>query len=90
MDVVAVSFLPPDKFEQRKKLNLDAIIVLEQVAPGKFVRHTLESVTCDYVSCVAGDLFGTGRPDLVLGNYLHEGMSGPPVTIWRNLGKKSK
>lgn len=87
IDIAAVCFLPQNVFQQRKSLNLDAVIYLEQTSPGKFTRHTLESVACDYVSCAAGDVFGTGRIDLVVGNY-----SLAPAThalsIWRNQGKK--
>ena len=83
-DVFAVSFLPPEGFPRRAEDGLDAVVLLEQVAPGKFVRHSLESGTCDHVSCVAGDLYGTGRPDVAVGNF---GGVGPPVTVWRNLGR---
>src|SRR5207244_13397568 len=42
-DVVAVSYLPEDQFPQREELKLDAVVLLEQPAPGRFVRHSLES-----------------------------------------------
>src|SRR5262249_24237337 len=87
MDIVAVSFLPHAYFPQRDGQKLDAALVLEQTAPGKFERHTLESVSCDHVSCALGDIFGSGRLDLVVGNF-----SAPradhAVAIWRNLGAK--
>ncbi|MBI1917815.1 MAG: VCBS repeat-containing protein [Planctomycetes bacterium] len=87
LDVVAVSFLPANGFPERQKKKLDAIILLEQTSPGKFVRHTLETVRCDHVSLAAGDVTGSGRPDLVVGAYgAREG--SPPVTIWKNLGRK--
>jgi hypothetical protein len=87
LDVVAVSFLPANGFPQRQEKQVDAIILLEQTSPGKFVRHTLESVTCDHVSLAAGNVTGSGRPDLVVGAYgAREGT--PPVTIWKNLGRK--
>jgi hypothetical protein len=85
MDVVAVCFLPEDGFPDRKAKQIDAVIYLEQTAPGKFERHTLEAGTCDHVTCVAGDLYGSGRPDLVVGNFVHE-PGARPVTIWRNDG----
>jgi hypothetical protein len=86
LDVVACCFLPEDAFPQRREKKLDSIVVFRQTAPGVFARHTLESITCDHVTCVAGDLFGTGRTDLVVGNYTI-GKDAPPVTIWRNEGK---
>jgi hypothetical protein len=89
MDIVASSFLPPDGFPQRSKLDLDAVIVLEQTAPGRFVRHRLETATCDHPSCVVGDVFGSGRPDLVVGNFT-ENASDRIVTFWKNEGLRSK
>ena len=41
----------------------------EQVSPGKFERHTLAIGVCDAVVCAAADLYGTGRIDLVVGNF---------------------
>ena len=38
LDVLAVSFLPEMGFPQRKQLDLDAVVILEQTAPGKFAR----------------------------------------------------
>jgi hypothetical protein len=86
-DVLAVCFLPPNYFPERASQKLDSIILLEQTAPGRFARHALETTHCDYVSCVAGDVFGTGRTDLVVGYYGLEEKK-PPVTIWRNHGRR--
>jgi hypothetical protein len=88
LDVAAVSFLPAEGFPQRDKLNLASVIMLEQTEPGRFVCHTLETVSCDHVTCVAGDLFGSGRPDLVTGTFTSGGKAGHSVEIWKNLGKK--
>ncbi len=84
-DVVAVSFLPEEGFPQRKDQGLDAIVFLEQTAPGRFARHALKKVGCDHVSCAAGDIFHTGRTDLVVGQYC----STPcdfAVTVYKNEG----
>jgi hypothetical protein len=85
--VVAVSFLPNDKFPDRGKRKADAIVVLEQTAAGVFERHSLATVDCDHVTCAVGDLYGTGRLDLVVGNYSSVS-TDHPVTIWKNVGKK--
>jgi hypothetical protein len=82
-DIFAVSFLPAEGFPQRKDLDLDAALYLEQTAPGQFVRHPLETVSCDHVTCAAGDIYGTGRIDLVTGTY-RTGVSEHALTIWRN------
>jgi hypothetical protein len=85
LDIMAVSYLPPDRFPQRNKLDLDAVIYLEQTEAGLFARHSLEKRTCDHVTCVAGDIFGTGRIDFLTGNFLYRPTSHA-ITIWRNQG----
>jgi hypothetical protein len=80
-DIVATGFLPEEYFPQRK--DLDAVILLHQDSPGHFVRHSLEKGTCDHVTCAAGDLFHTGRVDLVIGNFL-SAREADSVTIWKN------
>jgi hypothetical protein len=87
LDILAVSFLPVEGFPERKKLDLDAVIVLEQTAPGKFTRHALETVTCDHVTCAVGDLFGTGRADVVMGNFTSTPLDHA-ITFWKNPGKR--
>ncbi|MGH7222400.1 MAG: FG-GAP-like repeat-containing protein [Gemmataceae bacterium] len=89
LDIVAVSFLPANKFTQRAEQKLDAVLVLEQTAPGVFARHSLETETCDHVSCALGDVFGTGKMDVVTGNFVAE-PSKHAITIWKNLGKMPK
>ncbi|MFL5342813.1 MAG: FG-GAP repeat domain-containing protein [Gemmataceae bacterium] len=85
-DVVACSFLPHDKFTDRARRNAAAIVVLEQVAPGQFERHVLSTVDADHCTCAVGDLFGTGRQDIVVGNFSSVA-TDHPVTIWKNLGR---
>jgi hypothetical protein len=86
-DVLAVSFLPGDKFPDRAARKADAVVLFEQVAPGKFERHALAVGSCDAVVCAAADLYGTGRFDLVVGNFSST-TTDHPVTIWKNAGKK--
>jgi hypothetical protein len=84
-DVAAVSFLPAEGFPQRTRMGLDAVLFLEATAPGRFVRHSLETVTCDHATCVAGDIYGSGRTDLVTGTFAPR-RGEMAVTIWKNLG----
>ncbi|HLN32405.1 MAG TPA: VCBS repeat-containing protein [Gemmataceae bacterium] len=86
LDIVAVSFLPSSHFPQRAQLGLDAVIYLQQIAPGQFARHSLETSTCDHVSCFAGDIFGSGKIDLVTGNLV-SGPANSALTIWKNSGE---
>ncbi len=95
LDVAAVCFLPygPTKeegFPERETLHPDSLIVLRQTEPMKFERHALENTSCDHVTCAAGDLYGTGRMDIVVGNFCphmdpHKAL--PAITIWRNKGR---
>lgn len=84
-DIVAVSYLPPDRFPQRQQRHLDALIYLEQTVPGRFVRHSLEAASCDHVTRSAGDIFDTGGVDLATGNFLYRS-SEQAITIWKNEG----
>jgi hypothetical protein len=88
MDIAAVTFLPTVGFplELRKARKLDAVLFLEQTETGKFVRNTLESETCDHVTCAAGDVFGTGRIDLVTAQFNSTNWTDNALTIYKNLG----
>lgn len=85
LDIVAVSYLPAEHLgKERKEQKLDAVLVLEQTAPGVFVRHSLLTETCDHVSCAVGDVFATGKLDVVAGSFTSEALPHA-VTIWKNL-----
>lgn len=86
LDIVAVCFLPAENFPERTQQKLDAVIVLEQTAPGVFARHTLEAESCDHVSCALGDVFASGKLDIVTSNFTSLPAKNA-VTIWKNLGK---
>jgi hypothetical protein len=89
LDIAAVSFLPVEGFPQRRPLNLDSILFLEQTAPGRFARHSLETVSCDHVTCAVGDVYGTGRIDLITAAYGMSSTDGA-LTIWRNDGESKQ
>jgi hypothetical protein len=88
-DVAAVSFLPAPHFPEREKRRLPAVLLLEQQANKRFVRHVLESGTCDHVSCAAGDFDNDGDQDLAIGNFCWSG--SPPLrdaaVLWKNAGR---
>ncbi|HEX5269940.1 MAG TPA: VCBS repeat-containing protein, partial [Gemmataceae bacterium] len=89
-DIVAVSFLPPEHFPRREEQRLDAVVLLEQTEPGKYVRHSLGAGECDHFTCAAGDLNGDGTVDLVTGSFrLSEGGKlDRAVTVWKNCGRR--
>jgi hypothetical protein len=87
-DIVAIGVLPEHHFPRRSELGLDSVILLEQTAPGKFIRHSLETITCDHYGCAVGDVFADGILHLVIGNFLfpEENRNSPAVTMWQNPG----
>jgi hypothetical protein len=87
-DIAFVTFLPEAFFPQRVPMQLESVVLLEQVSPGKFVRHVLESELCDHLACAAGDVDGDGRPDLIIGNFVRGGRPGDCLMIWRNITEK--
>jgi hypothetical protein len=88
LDIVAVTFLPAEYFPERAEGKLDSVVLLEQTSPGKFVRHSLETVRCDHLTCALGDLHGDGRMDLVIGNFVKGARKADAIEIWKNLGRK--
>ena len=58
-------------------------------APGVFAYHSLEKETCDHVTCAAGDVFGSGRQDIVTGPFSNAAIDHA-ITIWKNQGPKRK
>lgn len=84
-DIAAVSFLPAEAFPQREKLGLDAVLFLERTGPRRFARHSLQAGACNHVTCAAGDLFGTGRADLVTANFTSTKLDHV-LTVWKNAG----
>jgi hypothetical protein len=87
LDIAMVTFLPERSFPDRKPLQIDSVVLLEQTAPGEFARHALEVEACDYLTCAAGDLKGDGRPDLVVGRFVQGGRPADSITVWRNTKK---
>lgn len=91
-DIVAVAFLPPEEYPQLKDIQAPAVLMLEQTAPGKFERHALAVASCNHLTCAVGDVYGDGRQHLVTGNFFMTPAfaHGDLLTVWKNLGKKSK
>src|SRR5262245_59415825 len=84
MEIVAVSYLPAEFFPERDEKKLDSVIYLEQVTPGQFARHSLQTKMCDHVTCAAGDLFGRGRMDFVIGGFGASAAMNAGITIWKS------
>ena len=91
LDIVAVSHLPGEEFPQRTEQTLDSVILLEQTAPGKFTRHSLETGSCDHVTCAAGAWNGDGKTHLVTGNLTltRANRVTDSIMLWKNLGQRA-
>jgi hypothetical protein len=86
-DILAVSFLPADKFRDRDQKKADAVVLFRQTAPGRFERHVLLQTDCDAVSCCVLDRQGDGCYDLVVGNYSHP-QNQQPLWIWSPIRRR--
>jgi hypothetical protein len=88
LDIVAcayVQFSPVSGIPSSVLANQPSLVWLEQVAPGRFERHTLE-VGGRHVSLDVGDYNNDGNVDILLGNFRTTGPTS--VELWENLGKK--
>jgi len=59
--------------------------LLKQTSPGLFDRYVLEKGTCDQVTVAKGALSGTGKNDLVIGNFFvtrQQARNKHPITVW--------
>lgn len=91
LDIVVVSFLPYElKGAPETAKPFASVVLLEQVSPGRFARHTLEKGFPCHAAVVVGDFDGDGRLDFAVGTHLlglHAGeFRRTWLTVWWNQG----
>jgi hypothetical protein len=88
LDVVACTFVPaaPEGSDPGPvdRASLPSLVWLEQEAPGRFVRHTLERGG-RHVSLDVADVDGDGDLDVVVGHF--QGGGDVAVEVWENRGR---
>jgi hypothetical protein len=82
MDVAAAAFVGGAE----SPAPLPSLVWLEQVAPGRFERHTIAVGDPAYATLAAGDVDGDGDVDLVTGYFVLGGSSEAWLEVWENRG----
>jgi hypothetical protein len=87
LDVVACTLIPG---MARYGKPLPSLVWLEQVAPGRFERHTLE-IGGYHASLDVGDVDADGDLDIVTGTFQADGQPTTTVVdVWENLSARAK
>lgn len=85
LDIVATAFLPAALRRESSEEPTETLIWLEQVATGKFDRHTLEVGSAGHMTMLAADLDADGDIDLAVPNYAEQrSVRLEPAVIWWN------
>ncbi len=86
LDIAACSLIPAKLFGQQPGSDFDALVWLEQTAPGKFTRHSLKRSGCHYAAMALGDFDDDGDLDIAVGGFGEAQNAPPEATIWWNEG----
>jgi hypothetical protein len=83
LDIVATAMIAGGEMNAR----LASLVWLEQVKPGVFERHTIETGSPYHATLDVGDYNGDGRPDILVGWFAFAKPFATWVDIWENHGR---
>jgi hypothetical protein len=84
-DIVAVGFMPENLVALPELTKHDSVLLLEQIKPGEFVRHSLERGRFHHAALSLTDVDRDSDIDIVVGNFLMlAGAHAPPLLVWEN------
>jgi hypothetical protein len=82
LDIAACALLPGRLTRRQQGVSFDALIWLEQTAPGQFTRQTLKHGGADHAALEAIDLDGDGLLELVVGSFAEKPGNGLVEIFW--------
>jgi hypothetical protein len=90
LDVVAVAMLPAEVRNPKTAAELSSVILLEQDADGRFIRHSLETGDLTHASIAVGDFDNDDDLDLAVGVFRQRQQTSRLTLWWNQLHKRDR
>jgi hypothetical protein len=88
LDIAACCLISPTSIERQPEITRVASIVWLEQRQGEFVMHEVEADRPIHATLALADVNHDGLPDLVVGNFVQDGIASPsPISIWINRGQ---
>jgi hypothetical protein len=85
LDLVACTLVTERAIGETKNMQFDSLVWLEQVNPGVFVRHVMETGNCTHATLELADFDADGDLDVAVGEFRESSEAiRTDVTIWWN------